>query len=287
MTNDVFGNTTLTEEFGDHIYDLASVYIDKNHIVIIPDPAIGAVHMRQAVRPRVIDIVPRREEQAVEEEPDVQPVVPVRTVRGIVTSQAEDAAVRPAIITPSKPAIRTPCVAVPAAEIAATFCSALCTSTFTNTRTVTIAADPAVISAASPAIHPAIRTPINAAVISAVSPAISATLNVSGAAVSAAFYTIGTAVGPAVNPVRGTCAAPAVKTIGPAISAPFNIACAALAATVYPVSPTLCAAFRAALCAAFRAAFCRALCSAFGSALTPAFTAPNFAIRAACTTVTL
>lgn len=36
----------LPEEIVDHIYNLARVNIDKKDIVIIPNPAIGAVNRR-------------------------------------------------------------------------------------------------------------------------------------------------------------------------------------------------------------------------------------------------
>jgi hypothetical protein len=102
----------------DHIDHFASVDINEDHVVVIPNPLIRAINRRQAIGPGIIDEVARLEEQAVEEEPDAQPVVTVRAIRSVVTAKAEDAPIGPAIIVPAEAAIRTPSAPIPAPEIA-------------------------------------------------------------------------------------------------------------------------------------------------------------------------
>lgn len=135
----------LPEEVVDHVYNLASVHIDKDDIVIIPNPAIGTVNRGQAVRPGIVDPVTLSEEQVVEEEPDPQPAVTVAIERRIVAPEAEEIAIRRAVIAPAEPAIVAPSAPVPSPEIAPT---------------VTISA-----SVGEPVVAPAAVVPVEPAIV--------------------------------------------------------------------------------------------------------------------------
>ena len=70
----------LPEEVVDHVDRFTSVDIHQQHVVIIPDPAIGAVHFWQTIGPWIVDPIPVAVEQTVEMKPDVDPAVSVATI---------------------------------------------------------------------------------------------------------------------------------------------------------------------------------------------------------------
>ena len=76
--------TCLPEEVVDHVLDFARVDIDQHRVVIIPDPAVRAINLRQAVIAWIADLIALTEEQVFEKKPDRQTAIIVVPVRRII-----------------------------------------------------------------------------------------------------------------------------------------------------------------------------------------------------------
>ena len=200
----------LPEEVVDHIDHFAGIDIDQHNIVVISHPTIWAIDFRQAVRPGIVDVVTRAEEQAIEIEADAQPVVAMRAVRRVIAAKAEDAAMRAAIVTPAIPAAVAPCLAVPATILTA-LCPTFGTATISHavaiaTTHTAVAATvvPAIITPIT-ALNPAVCTPFSPAFSPAVrptiSPTVAATFDAVRAAITATFDPICAAITTALNPI--------------------------------------------------------------------------------------
>jgi len=103
----------------DHIDHFAGVNVHQHDIVVIANPAVRAVNIRQTILPRIVDVIPRREEQAVEIKADIQAAVAVVPIGRIVAAQAEDTAVAVTVPVPVIPGVVAPPLTVPPAMIAA------------------------------------------------------------------------------------------------------------------------------------------------------------------------
>ena len=100
----------------DHIDGLAGVNVHQNHIVVVANPAIGAIDLRQAVAVWIIDPVTVAEERTVEREADPYPAIVVIAVRRVIAAQTKQRAVGIAVAVPVIPAVRAP-PRIPAAVI--------------------------------------------------------------------------------------------------------------------------------------------------------------------------
>lgn len=229
----------LPEEVVDHVYDFTGVDIDKDDIVVIPNPLVRSVSWREPVAVRIIDEEPRLEEQAVEEETRLQAAVTMGAIGRVIGPGAIDEAVVTPVIDPVVIAIAAPAV-VPAAEITPipAVASAIAPAPVVTTPAAPIA--PEIIApVAAPAI-PAIIDPISTAGIARdiadlVAEAATTAIAPFAPAVTAVLDPIAADITAAFDPV-----CPAITTIfhaiGPDIPAPFDPACFDLAATVDPVS---------------------------------------------------
>lgn len=234
----------LPEEVVDHIYDLTCVNIDKQHIVIIPNPLIWPIGGRKPVVERVIDEEPWLEEQTVEEKARLQAAVAVAAERRVIRPGAVHEAIESPVIDPVIIAIAAPAI-VPAAEIApvpaitaaiipAPIVAApiapvapevVVTAEFAAT--ITAKSIPAAVKPVSSAriagdIADLVVEPATASVAEAVTASIP-TIDPVAAEIAPAFDPAGFDFTAAVNPVGGKVTPAAVKAVAAEIPATLNL----------------------------------------------------------------
>lgn len=76
----------LPEEVVNYVDHFAGIYVHQHYVVIIPDPAIGAVNIRKTIAPWIIDPIPVAVEQIVQIEPDIHSAVAIVAIRRIITT---------------------------------------------------------------------------------------------------------------------------------------------------------------------------------------------------------
>jgi hypothetical protein len=241
----------LPEEVVNDVYHLTSVDIDQQHIVIIPNPLVRSVSWREPVAVRIVDEEPRLEEQAVQEEPDLQPVIPVRAVRRVVRSRVVNEAIVTAVINPVVIAFAAPTV-VPATEIApipavaaavapapvvpapaAPVAPEIVTSVANPIGTAGVAGDVADLiaeTAAATVIAP--FAPAITAVLDPVAAEIAPPLDLVGPAITAIFYAVGTDIPAPFDPARFDFTATVDPVSGKITTAPIELFAAEIAATL-------------------------------------------------------
>src|SRR5688500_3660429 len=117
----------LPEEVLDHIDDMPAVDVDQQRIVIIADPAIGAVGRWQAILPRIVDPVVLAVQHRRDVHADREAAITIApAARRVITRHAIGVAVRLAVVPPIVPPVVAPTavplaivVAVPAAIVVA------------------------------------------------------------------------------------------------------------------------------------------------------------------------
>src|SRR5690606_24615415 len=179
----------------DHVDHFAAVNVDQKHVVVVPNPAIGAVNLGQTVLPGTADPVTAAEEQRVEPVSDIHAAVAVVAVRRVIGAETEHDAVGVAIALPVIPVVVAP-AAVPAPVVTA------------------IVAAPAVV-----VIAPAVVVVVPPTIVVVGSPA-----RVAAPFVVTAFY-------PAVGSVL-TIVAAAFDLLRAPVAAPFDLPGRLLAAAV-------------------------------------------------------
>ena len=115
------GAIASPEEIMDHIGHVPCVDVDQYHVIIIPDPAIGAIGGGQAVGPWIIDPIAVREEQPVKVEPDAYPRIIVRPEGCVIMSYPIEVTVGAAMVAPVITLVIAPCMPIPTAVVASAF----------------------------------------------------------------------------------------------------------------------------------------------------------------------
>ena len=208
----------LPEEAVDHVLHFARIDIDQHRVVIIPDPAIRTIDLRQAIVAWVADLIALTEEQVLEEKPDRQAAIAIIAVRRIVRAEPVIRLVRVAIAVPVVLIVAAP-ARIPLAVIA-------------------IAVAPIVARL----VVPGIVARVIARVIAVISAIIDAAADVAAAAIAIPFvlaimFTV-VAVGmftAALAPVAALLTS--LRPIAPAFAARLLVAITVVAVTPLPAIP--------------------------------------------------